>query len=222
MSSEAASTSGSTGDPLALKIHITGRGNFDRVLTNGLPASAEWKTYKPRAHFEPADSSNTRGAKTFEQSIVPLKAGAQEIPALRFSYFDPESQSYVTKTTSVFFAFEQQHNPACGACLAPFDFDYQELTGLTTCAAPFVDATCDHITACLVDCTDQSCAKCSDSGALQACETQVPAGVCAPYYNGAQCIGQAFFGQGSFCDPNQGTGLFGDWLSSVGQFYCAK
>jgi hypothetical protein len=48
----------------------------------------------------------------------------------------------------------------------------------------------------------------------------VPSGVCAPYYQAAQCIQQAFFGPGAFCDPNQGTGLFGDWLEAVGSSYC--
>ncbi|MEO6787958.1 MAG: BatD family protein, partial [Chthoniobacteraceae bacterium] len=73
VTSDAASTSGASGDPLTLKIQITGRGNFDRVTTNGLPASAAWKSYKPSARFEPADSSATSGTKTFEQSIVPVK-----------------------------------------------------------------------------------------------------------------------------------------------------
>jgi hypothetical protein len=127
-----------------------------------------------------------------------------------------------TTACSSFFAFEQQHNPACAKCLAPFDYDFQELTGLTTCAAPFADAACNHTTACLVDCTDSACAKCADSGARQACEAAVPNGVCAQYYQAAQCIGQAFVGPGSFCDPNQGTGQFGDWLSAVGQHYCAQ
>jgi hypothetical protein len=61
---------------------------------------------------------------------------------------------------------------------------------------------------------------CVDSGALTACQNDVPNTVCASYYDGAQCIDNAFFGQGSFCDPNQGTGLFGDWLEPVGQYYC--
>jgi hypothetical protein len=100
VTSEASATTGATGDPLTLKMTITGRGNFDRVTTNGLPASADWKSYKPNARFEPADSSNTSGTKIFEQSIVPAKAGAQEIPAVRFSYFDPEAGTYVTKTTN--------------------------------------------------------------------------------------------------------------------------
>jgi hypothetical protein len=57
-------------------------------------------------------------------------------------------------------------------------------------------------------------------GALQDCQNDVPNTVCASYYNGAQCIDNAFFGQGSFCNPNQGDGEFGDWLLPVGQYYC--
>jgi hypothetical protein len=83
-----------------LKLSITGRGNFDRVSTNGLTSSSNWKSYKPNGRFEPADSSGTAGTKTFDQSIVPTKAGSGEIPALHFSYFDPNTQAYVTKTTA--------------------------------------------------------------------------------------------------------------------------
>lgn len=119
-----------------------------------------------------------------------------------------------------YFNFEKSQNPACASCLTPFDYDFSELTGLTTCVAPFTDATCNHITACLVDCTDKSCAMCVDPGALTACQNDVPNTVCSTYYDGAQCIDNAFFGQGSFCDPNQGSGLFGDWLQPVGQYYC--
>jgi len=91
---------GTTGDPLTLKIKIEGRGNFDRVTTTGLTNSSDWKTYKPNGKFTANDSASIEGEKTFEQSIVPTKAGAQEIPALNFSYFDPEAQRYVTKSTT--------------------------------------------------------------------------------------------------------------------------
>ena len=97
VTSETTATSGTAGDPLTLKIKITGRGNFSRVTTSGLPASADWKSYKPNERFEPSDSSSTTGTKTFEQAIVPMKAGTQEIPAIHFSYFDPDTQNYVTK-----------------------------------------------------------------------------------------------------------------------------
>lgn len=99
LSSEASTTSAAVGDPLTLKIHVIGQGNFGRVSMDGLAANADWKSYKPSAKFEPGDSSGTTGTKTFEQSIVPLKAGRQEIPAVSFSYFDPEKNAYVTKKT---------------------------------------------------------------------------------------------------------------------------
>lgn len=100
ITSDASTASGATGDPLKLKISVTGQGNFDRVSTPGLPASAGWKSYKPSAHFEPNGNETTAGTKTFEQSIIPLKAGPQDIPAIHFSYFDPDTQSYVTKTSA--------------------------------------------------------------------------------------------------------------------------
>jgi hypothetical protein len=100
VNSEASTSNGTTGDPFTLKLNVTGRGNFDRVSTNGLTSSSDWKTYKPNGRFEPGDSSGTAGTKTFEQSIVPRKAGKQEIPGLRFSYFDPNTKSYVTKTAA--------------------------------------------------------------------------------------------------------------------------
>jgi len=99
VSAEASVTRAMTGDPITLKMKITGKGNFDRVATNGLASSAGWKSYKPNARFEPADREGFAGTKTFEQAIVPTQAGSSEIPALSFSYFDPDTRSYVTKTT---------------------------------------------------------------------------------------------------------------------------
>jgi len=99
-SSEVSAKNGTTGDPLTLKIKVEGRGNFDRVMTSGLTNSSDWKTYKPNGKFTANDSAGIEGEKTFEQSIVPTKPGAQEIPGLNFSYFDPEAQRYVTKSTA--------------------------------------------------------------------------------------------------------------------------
>src|SRR5260370_2169714 len=62
-----------------------------------------------------------------------------------------------------FFAFEQTQKPACAACLQQFDYDFQELTGLFVCAAPFVSASCDHSTGCVSDCVSSSCAMCDPS-----------------------------------------------------------
>jgi hypothetical protein len=97
---EASATSAMSGDPIALKMKISGRGNFDRVTTNGLEASVAWRSYKPSVRFEPADREGLTGVKTFEQAIVPTRLSPSEIPGLSFTYFDPETRSYVTKTTA--------------------------------------------------------------------------------------------------------------------------
>ncbi|MES2705038.1 MAG: BatD family protein [Verrucomicrobiota bacterium] len=91
---------GTTGDPLTLKLSITGEGNFNRVSTEGLSAGNNWKTYEPAGSFAARDSSETSGTKTFTQSIVPLKAGLQDVPPVSFSFFDPDSKKFVTKTTA--------------------------------------------------------------------------------------------------------------------------
>ncbi len=119
VTSAAATTQGATGDPLQLKINVTGSGNFSRVSSNGLPASAAWKTYDPSAQFTPADSSGLTGTKTFEQSIVPLQAGADEIPAINFSYYDPEKEIYVTKSTAPIPVEIAQNSAAPAAVATP-------------------------------------------------------------------------------------------------------
>jgi hypothetical protein len=83
---------------VTLKIKISGSGNFDRVIAPAVEKSDAWKTYKPSAKLEPGDSAGFSGTKNFEQALVPTRPGRLEIPALAFSYFDPEQKQYVTRT----------------------------------------------------------------------------------------------------------------------------
>jgi hypothetical protein len=87
------------GDPLTLTLSIHGEGNFDRVNSTGLPTDSDWKTYRPQASFSPQDSVGLMGSKKFEQSVVPLTAGTEQLPAVEFSYFDPRLRQYVVRRT---------------------------------------------------------------------------------------------------------------------------
>jgi len=100
VSSEAAPTQLTAGDPITLRLKVRGQGNFDRVYSSGLAASVEWKTYPPSGQFTPGDNAGYGGSKTFEEAVVPLKAGQEKIPAITFSYFDPDTRQYVMRTTS--------------------------------------------------------------------------------------------------------------------------
>jgi hypothetical protein len=95
---ETAATQTAAGDPVTLKLKISGTGNFDRVTAPVVEKSDAWKTYKPSAKFEPGDSAGFSGTKNFEQALVPTQPGKLEIPALAFSYFNPEQKQYVTRT----------------------------------------------------------------------------------------------------------------------------
>jgi hypothetical protein len=87
-------------EPLRLRIAIRGQGNFDRVTTAGLAAGGDWRSYPATSSFAARPgAAGLAGTKTFEQAIAPQKSGALQLPALRFSYFDPERGTYVTRTT---------------------------------------------------------------------------------------------------------------------------
>jgi len=84
------------GDPLTLRMRITGSGNFDRVDSTMLDHVDQWKTYPPKSSFNTSDPVGFSGMKTFEQPVIASKPGAQELPGLSFSYFDPNSRRYET------------------------------------------------------------------------------------------------------------------------------
>ena len=87
------------GDPITLKMKLSGSGNFDFAASEMLPNGDGWKTYAPKSNFQADDSAGFQGIKTFEQVIVPEDPGVREIPALRFSFFNPETRRYETRTT---------------------------------------------------------------------------------------------------------------------------
>src|SRR5579871_4881415 len=56
----------------------------------------QWKTYPPKSSFNTSDPIGFSGMKTFEQPVIASKPGVQTLPALSFSYFDPNAKKYET------------------------------------------------------------------------------------------------------------------------------
>lgn len=100
VSSELSSARTAAADPLTLRLKVTGAGNFDRVNSTMLGEVGGWKTYKPTVKFEPADSAGYSGEKDFEQAVIPMQPGRQTVPALAFSFFNPDTRRYETKLTA--------------------------------------------------------------------------------------------------------------------------
>jgi BatD DUF11 like domain len=84
------------GDPLTLRMRVSGAGNFDRVDSPMLDHVDQWKTYPPKSSLNLADPLGYKGEKVFEQPLIAAKPGKQTLPGLSFSYFDPSSRRYET------------------------------------------------------------------------------------------------------------------------------
>jgi hypothetical protein len=96
------------GDPLTLRMRVVGSGNFDRVDSPMLDHVEQWKTYPPKSTFNSSDPFGHKGEKIFEQPLVASKPGVQTLPALTFSYFDPNTRRYQTA-----------HSPPLEVSIAP-------------------------------------------------------------------------------------------------------
>lgn len=89
-------TNVATGDPITVRVQISGRGTLDAVT---LPEQATWhdfKAYPPTSKVETADSLGLQGTKIFEQIVSPESTDIKELPAFTFSYFDPDLKQYQT------------------------------------------------------------------------------------------------------------------------------
>ncbi len=96
ISTDVSSATNTAGDPLTLRLHVSGAGTFDRVDSSMLAADARWKTYQPKAAFHQTDAAGYRGEKVFEQPLIASQPGVNTIPPLAFSYFDPGTRHFET------------------------------------------------------------------------------------------------------------------------------
>jgi tetratricopeptide (TPR) repeat protein len=79
------------GDPVTITSKIRGTGNFESVSPPTIAASEELRVYPVQQTGQPGT-----GERIFEQVVIPQRAGTVTLPALRFSYFDPEARAYRT------------------------------------------------------------------------------------------------------------------------------
>jgi len=96
MAATAGPTTVTVGDPITVRVKITGNGSLDSLV---LPAQDAWKnfkTYPPTTKVETTDQFGLSGTKTFEQIISPLNTDVHELPPLYFSYFNPDDGQYHT------------------------------------------------------------------------------------------------------------------------------
>jgi hypothetical protein len=86
---------GKVGDPITLKMQLNGSGNFALVQAPSLTENKGWKVY-PAGSGTVKALGNGKGEKSFEQALIPIEQGLTAVPPVRFSYFDPKAEEYVT------------------------------------------------------------------------------------------------------------------------------
>jgi hypothetical protein len=85
------------GDPITVRVKISGGGALDAVALPPQDAWKNFKTYPPTTKLETSDQFGFQGTKTFEQIISPLNNDVHELPPLVFSFFNPEDGRYHTQ-----------------------------------------------------------------------------------------------------------------------------
>ncbi|MBI5665999.1 MAG: protein BatD, partial [Nitrospirae bacterium] len=77
------------GDPVTLKMIVSGSGNFDSVTSPSLKQHDGFKSYEPQAIQE-------GNRKIFEQVLISMTDNVKEVPAVSFSFFNTEKGEYQT------------------------------------------------------------------------------------------------------------------------------
>jgi len=85
------------GEPITLKMRISGKGNLEKIIPPSITATPDIKLYDARS--EPAQ---TPDEVRFEQVIIPKSDNIKEIPAISFSYFNTKTADFRTITRGPF------------------------------------------------------------------------------------------------------------------------
>jgi len=98
MTVTAGPTNVAVGDPITVRVQISGRGALDALTLPDQPAWRDFKAYPPTQNLKTTDPLGIEGIKTFEQIVTPQNTDVHELPAFSFSFFDPGAKTYRTLT----------------------------------------------------------------------------------------------------------------------------
>lgn len=100
ISAQAIPTTVQAGDPISLKVVVSGTGNLSSVPEPVRPRKTGMQFYDPQISLKKQNQGDlVGGRKTFDYVVIPQHAGKQEIPSFRLPYFDPEKKAYASVQT---------------------------------------------------------------------------------------------------------------------------
>ena len=83
------------GDPITVKMKVSGEGNIDAVNLPVFKENEDFKMYDPQI-------SQTRDEKVVEQVLIPRRHNVASVPEVEFSYFDVSNGEYKVVTKGPF------------------------------------------------------------------------------------------------------------------------
>jgi hypothetical protein len=85
------------GQPITLKARISGVGNVKSVGEPAIPELPDFRTYSSGSSEKVSkENYQVSGVKTYEEVLIPKKAGKYTLPPIEVSFFNPKAKSYKT------------------------------------------------------------------------------------------------------------------------------
>lgn len=82
------------GDPVTIKLILTGSGDLKSLTPPALPQDKRIKTYPPKEDLIHPAPDDERHHKILEYILIPQEAGRLSLPALEIHFFNPDTQRY--------------------------------------------------------------------------------------------------------------------------------
>ena len=96
-------TEAKSNEAITLKINVSGSGNLRLIEAPKLDLPVDFEVYDPKTTDRlNATDNGLSGSKSFEYLFIPRFAGQYTIPPVQFSFFNPATGKYVTRTSEGF------------------------------------------------------------------------------------------------------------------------
>lgn len=88
-------------ETINMKVLVRGQGNIETQPELDWQETPQWRAFDSQAVTETQfEDGVLSGARLYERTLVPTTAGRFTLPAIEFSYFDPETENYITTSTN--------------------------------------------------------------------------------------------------------------------------
>ena len=87
-------------EPISWNVTVAGYGNIDTLPEPIWPETPEWRSFDSNSTINThVRDGRISGSQTYDRLLVPTQGGQITLPAVEYSFFDPETAAYHTIST---------------------------------------------------------------------------------------------------------------------------